>query len=339
MREDVLLLGFVPKSPEIKIGSRHLGLMLPEEMEDLREKLLQAASLVERRVDVDGLLSLMHKAGPVGAGADAVGDEIASKDKTTKIEAGNHTEKELISMNAQNTQNAQGVTTGKENLTLAVAWDEAFCFYYRDNLELFKKLGVSIRFFSPLHDQALPEETDGILLGGGYPENYLETLSKNTSMLASIKKTIESGIPSLAECGGFMYLHKSIRDQNGNPFEMAGVINAECRWAGRLMRFGYLEVIGAQDEANLTEEQKKSAGIQSGIAGSMIGLRGHEFHYYESSDPGKTLTVAKPDHSKEWKCVISEKNGIWGFPHFYYPSAPAFAEAFVSLMKRHKSGR
>ncbi|MBR4759308.1 MAG: cobyrinate a,c-diamide synthase [Lachnospiraceae bacterium] len=319
MREDVRLFGFFPKDPKISIKSRHLGLMLPEEVGDIKDKLEQAAKMLEDHVDVNGLISLMQEAG--------------------EKEDASVTEK---AQEAENPERIHVISSGP-NLTLAVAYDEAFCFYYKDNLELFEKLGVTIRYFSPLHDKSLPEGIDGILLGGGYPENYAEKLSANASMRAAIRKAIEDGIPSLAECGGFMYLHKSVTDREGRSYEMAGACDGACSFAGHLVRFGYLEVAAVNElqKAVMTANQvmRYNDGNENEILESMVGLRGHEFHYYESSDNGDALRVWKPDHSMLRNAMICKNNGIWGFPHFYYPSAPRFAENFVLRMKEVSYGK
>lgn len=96
--------------------------------------------------------------------------------------------------------------------------------------------------FSPLHDEKLPENIHGILLGGGYPELYASQLEENESMRKSIKEALEQQLPSLAECGGFMYLHDTLTDREGTTYQMAGVIPAECQYTGKLVRFGYVEV-------------------------------------------------------------------------------------------------
>ena len=128
-----------------------------------------------------------------------------------------------------------------------MARDEAFCFYYEDNLDLLKSLGAKLIFFSPLHDDTLPKDLDGILFGGGYPELYLKELEENESMRNSVKSAIENKMPSLAECGGFMYLHDTIFDSEKKPYKMAGVIHACCMKKERLVRFGYLTLNSKTD--------------------------------------------------------------------------------------------
>ncbi len=193
-------------------------------------------------------------------------------------------------------------------MRLSVARDEAFCFYYPENLTFLEGFGFEVKYFSPLRDAKLPDNTDAMLLGGGYPELYLLKLSANTSMLGSVRSAIEAGTPSLAECGGFMYLHKVIEDRDGRPFETVGVIDGKCTYAGHLVNFGYCEI-------------------------KELGIRGHEFHYYESTAPGSDLTIYKPSTGKEYKDMHAGKNLLWGWPHLYYLSGET-NEQFIDILRK-----
>ncbi len=290
-RSDIKLLGFFPKTKGIDFESRHLGLKLPGESDDTGDKIEAASKVFEENIDISEMLSIMENAQIL---------ECAAGVKTELLHKG-------------------------EGLTLAVALDDAFCFYYRDNIEMFEERGVKIKYFSPLNDSEIPKGADGILLGGGYPELYLEKLSANKSMLASIRSFVSEKKPSLAECGGFMYLGKSIEDDNGNVFEMAGVYDGECRFTGRLVRFGYMHITDAD--------------VDDLFYGSVNGLKGHEFHYYDSSMNGESCTAKKPFRDTQWKCIVNHNNGIWGFPHFYYGSNPGFVDAFIERMKEVRDGK
>lgn len=309
VRDDIKLLGFFPKDPSLCIDSRHLGLKLPNEINDIKEKLSDAAAELEKHVDIQSLISIME-----GADRVKIGD--------AEIEEPVHFSNDV------------GGEKNTQELTLAVASDEAFCFYYKDNLELFEKSGVKLKFFSPIADEKLPEECDGILIGGGYPENYLEDLSQNKSMLASIKNALDKGIPSLAECGGFMYLHKQITDMNGNSYEMVGSIDGNCHYAGHLVRFGYMEI----EAVNQHLWEQDSSQDNRDLIDSLVGMRGHEFHYFDSSMNGDLFVAGKPNKEKKWNCMIMQNNGIWGFPHFYYKSNSEFIKLFIKKMKEVKNG-
>ena len=188
------------------------------------------ADLIEESLDMDALAEIMHEAPGFKEGAPGQKD------------------------------------SGEKNgPCLAVARDEAFCFYYEENLRMLKSAGIRIKEFSPLHDSCVPEEADGLLLGGGYPELYAAELSSNTTMTGSIRDAIEAGMPSLAECGGFMYLLEELVDKDGKVFSMAGAIKGKSSWTGKLSRFGYAEVSGTTEDTLL----------------SGLSIKAHEFHYFD----------------------------------------------------------
>jgi cobyrinic acid a,c-diamide synthase len=295
-------VGFFPEMPELKIESRHLGLKMPDEINEIKRRLEAAA----RQMIKTGGYSRIF--------------EIAAAAETLKI-----SERETASSTNVLSENERcGVeilsgrfTLDKAGLTLAVARDEAFCFYYQANLDMFEKAGIAIEFFSPLHDKNIPENADGLLLGGGYPELYVGRLSENESMRKSIKAAISNGMPSLAECGGFMYLHDAIKI-DGKEYQMAGVVKGKASNTGRLVRFGYVEI-----------EEKEPVFLKT-----KSRIRGHEFHYFDSTDNGSSCVAAKPANGKSWECVHSGANHFWGFAHLYYPSAPKFTECFIKEMKK-----
>ena len=289
-RPDVKFLGFFPKTKGIDFESRHLGLKLPGESDDTGRKILTASEVLEENVSIDGMISIMENA------------------------------PELDIMNVDTEPERTG-----EGLTLAVARDDAFCFYYRDNIEMFEERGVKIKYFSPLNDNLVPRDADGLLLGGGYPENYLDKLSGNKSMLSSIKKLIDENIPSLAECGGFMYLGKKVKDSEGNTYETVGAYNGECEFKGHLVRFGYMQI----DDVSEVDP----------LYGNLKGLKGHEFHYYDSTLNGESCIAKKPFRDVKWNCIVARNNGIWGFPHFYYRSNPLFIDGFIRKMKEVRDGK
>lgn len=196
---------------------------------------------------------------------------------------------------------------------LGVARDEAFCFYYEENLKALKKAGAEL-VFSPLHDAALPDGIDGLLLGGGYPELYADKLEENAAMRQSVRNAIENGMPSVAECGGFMYLHETLTDDTGKAYAMCGVISGKCFYTGKLVRFGYISI-----------EEKNPCFLQ---ADTMI--KGHEFHYYDSDHNGQDCTARKPVTGRAWDCIHETKSSFWGFPHLYYASNPEFVFNFIS---------
>ena len=270
-------LGFVPRAPELMIESRHLGLVTPGEIADLGQKLDALAALLEKTVDLDDLLALANEAPALAAPpAPAVPPMPQTR--------------------------------------IAVARDQAFCFLYRDNLDLLRDYGAEIAFFSPLHDAALPAGAQGLILPGGYPELYAGVLSENEAMRSSIADAIQRGLPCLAECGGFLYLHRELEDMAGRFWPMAGVLDAKAYRTKKLGRFGYITLNAKADTAFLP-------------AGEAV--RGHEFHYYESEDCGDALRAQKPTGSRAWDCCHARNDLLMGFPHLYYPSNPQLIERFL----------
>ena len=275
-----------PVRDDVRIESRHLGLVMPYELEDIQSRLKIASQVLCENANIEQILEIAKSAPKL--------EYDVESDIKHKI-----TEK---------------------TIRIGVARDEAFCFYYEDNLDLLKSLGAKLIFFSPLHDDTLPKDLDGILFGGGYPELYLKELEENESMRNSVKSAIENKMPSLAECGGFMYLHDTIFDSEKKPYKMAGVIHACCMKKERLVRFGYL-----------TLNSKTDSFLKKGET-----IRGHEFHYYDSEDNGECAIAKKPVGTKSWECVHAGSDHWWGFAHLAYYSNPKFAEKFAEACRSYK---
>ena len=262
--------GYVENSADIEIDSRHLGLVIPEEISDIQQKLQEQGRLISQGIDLNGLIEL-------GKAAVWEFDEVKAPKESAL-----------------------------PKVRIAVARDEAFCFYYKENMELLEKYGAELVFFSPIRDKSLPEGVLGLILGGGYPENYLKDLSENKSMRADIREKLENGMHVLAECGGFMYLLDSIADKDGQEYEMAGYIPGKAFWKGKLVRFGYV---------NLTE--------------SGLDIKGHEFHYFDTDNNGRDVLATKPVGERSWRCMHHKGASFIGFPHLYYPSDPDFVKSFI----------
>ena len=285
----IRVLGYFPDEKDINLESRHLGLVMPNESEDIQKRLQVMSESFEKTVDVEEIEHIAEQA------------------------------KELLL--AQKPLNINGCSDKEcSRPVIAVAKDEAFCFYYEDNLFMLQENGANITYFSPLHDSKLPDQCDALLLGGGYPELYACELSRNVKMRNAIKQAIDTGMPIVAECGGFMYLHESITDKDGISHPMVGVIPATCSYKGKLVRFGYVEI-----------QENKSCFLPEGQL-----IKGHEFHYFDSTDNGDCCTAQKPTTGREYSCVMEGDNYWMGFPHLYYPSNPFFAESFVKKAEKYK---
>ncbi len=282
--------GYVPVLPECSLESRHLGLVTAEEIKDLKSKINRLAHELTKTIDFAGILALAGQAEPLG---------VPEPGPYNKRQKG-------IAVK-------EGIAATK-GISLAVAQDEAFCFTYRDNLELLKNLGATLVPFSPIRDKELPKDIDGLLLCGGYPELYTKDLSGNSSMRNSIKTAVDNGMPTIAECGGFMYLHEKLEDKDGYEYPMAGVIPGRCFKTGRLQRFGYIYLKGAADSL---------------ISGGQEILKAHEFHYWDSDNCGKAFHAEKPGGIREWDCVHATENLYAGFPHLYFYGNPSIAVRFL----------
>lgn len=209
-------------------------------------------------------------------------------------------------------------------IKIAVAKDEAFNFYYEESLRELERLGAEIIFFSPLHDKTLPE-VDGLILGGGFPEMFASQLEKNISMRESIKAAAENNLPIFAECGGYMYLMKSIKNFEGKVFEMCGVIDSRTIMTYKLQMVGYVA-------ATL----KKNCVI--GAAGDKI--RAHEFHFSveEEGDAEKIFDCERLRTGKKYSAGYAAGNLVASYLHLHFKGCPSVAENFVAACKKFKGG-
>ena len=194
---------------------------------------------------------------------------------------------------------------------------------YAETLEAFRDAGAEVVFFSPLRDTALPENIGGLYLPGGYPELHAKELSENTSLLREIKQKIESGLPTAAECGGFLYLGQSLTDAEGQSWPMAGVLPGEAKDAGRLVRFGYA-ALSADSDSMLFR------------AGESFPI--HEFHHWDSTANGVALAAKKPVGGAEWRCGFIDEHFYAGFPHLYWAGTP-LPERFVAAAESYQNKR
>ena len=205
----------------------------------------------------------------------------------------------------------------KPKYRLAFAFDEAFSFTYNENINVLEEYGFEIVKFSPLHDKNLPENISAIWLSGGYPELYAKELSSNSSMLESILKAKD--IPIIAECGGFIYLHKNFEDNTGESFRGVGLIDGKAFKTQKLVRFGYIEIEAKSDSVLMKKNQK---------------IRSHEFHYFDSTNNGKYAYAEKANKSKGWDCINAYENIFAGFPHIYLRGYEFLIENLIEYLER-----
>ena len=270
-------LGYLPNLPQCSLESRHLGLVTAAEVENLHQKLALLAEQAEESLDIPGLLALAASAEPISC---------------------------------------QPVTVPQgPPVRIAVAKDRAFCFYYGENLQLLQELGAQLVYFSPLTDTALPEDVDGLYLGGGYPELSARQLAENVPLRKALRQALEDGLPCLAECGGFMYL---CRDIAGEP--MVDFLPGRCYDNGKLTRFGYVTLETQQDSL-------------FGPAGMTIPA--HEFHRWDATDTGEAFLAQKPS-GRSWRCAFANDRLYAGFPHIPFYANPETARNFYEACRKER---
>jgi len=288
LKKDAVCLGGIPRNQELSIPERHLGLTTAEEHPLTAQYLERLADLMEECLDLDGLLRRLPV---IKTDKAAAAEPIGCSDKAR----------------------------------LGVARDEAFCFYYPENLEWLEHFGAEIVPFSPLHDRDLPESLHGLYLGGGYPEVFAGRLAENRGLLKSINDRARAGMPIYAECGGLMFLSQEIKDLEGKSHALAGVLPFRVRMLPRLRALGYREITLTAD------------GLL-GPAGTQA--RGHEFHYSEIvSDPGGLgrlyrLTDRNGEASRlegyTWDNVLAS------YVHLHFGSNPEVARSLMEQCRRFK---
>ena len=276
---NIKVLGFMPYLPEAAIESRHLGLVTADEIRDLQHKIDILGENAAKYIDFDAIINIASSAPEL--------------------------EYEKISVEKIG------------STRIAIAKDNAFCFYYEDNLDLIGRLGAELIPFSPIKDKVLPANIDGVIIGGGYPELYAEVLSNNTSMLKSIRDAYKIGTPIYAESGGFMYLGSTIEGHN-----MVNIFNHNSELTNRLQNFGYTKLVANKDNFLC----KKGDSINA-----------HEFHYTKSDFDGEDFTAIKKSTGKERKCIIADKNVFAGFPHLHLWGKIEFAKEFMNACVHYRT--
>ena len=275
----VPVLGYLPMLDRGRFESRHLGLVGADEVADLQTRIDLIAQALAATVDLDALVAC------------ALGAEELSFEPAAPIEP---------------------LPT---HPVIALARDAAFSFYYEDSLRLLEDFGARLVPFSPLADERLPEGCSGLYLGGGYPELHAKRLSANTALRGQLREAITHGLPTIAECGGFLYLHEMLEDQQGTYWPMVGVVAGKASRGERLTQFGYV-TLTARGDSLLAR-----AGDQ---------VPAHEFHYWQSDHAGAAFRACKPKSGRQWDAVVATDTLHAGFPHLYLPAVPHMAHRFVA---------
>lgn len=276
-------LGYFPNSPECALESRKLGLVTPEGVCELKQKTQLLAGKAEQYINISRMLELSES----------------------------HQLTDLAEMPAKRFHGVR----------IAVARDAAFSFIYRDNIRFLEHLGAEIIYFSPINDEKTPDGINGLMLFGGYPELFAEKLSENRSMMQSIKEKIKRGLPIIAECGGFMYLHDTLAIDDKHTYPMVGVIPGKAFPTAKLQRFGYVRLYAKENNLLCNKNEE---------------LLAHEFHYWDSENCGSGFKAVKESSGKQWDCVHAKENMYAGFPHLYFYANLSAALRFVEAC--HKYG-
>ncbi|MGT2933996.1 cobyrinate a,c-diamide synthase [Streptococcus catagoni] len=281
----VPVLGYFPKNTEFKLPSRHLGLVPDVELEDFEKTMTLLGDMAQEHIDLDQLL-------------------------------------EVVERPKRPVKNPFTLWKG-ESLRIAYALDQAFHFYYEDNLELLRSLGVSLLPFSPLKDQQLPE-ADAYYFGGGFPEVFAKQLSDNHSFRKSVLKAHKEGIPIFAECGGLMYLGKDLQIEE-DCYDMVGIFEGESIMTSRLKRFGYCQA------------KTKTDGL-FGPKGTEI--RGHEFHHSVFQTKEEPVLSMKKVRDQElvatWECGYQKGHSFASYLHIHFYQDEALLAHFLDYIRRAK---
>lgn len=284
------ILGRIPRDPSITIPERHLGLHTIEEQPSFRRYASGLAEIARRYLDLSRLT------------------ELSSSRVTTP--------------SAKSQAQVHPPQSRKPSVRIGVARDKAFSFYYEDNFDLLRENGAECVFFSPLADSHLPPNLDALYLGGGYPELYADTLSGNQPMSADIRSFAGSGKPVYAECGGLIYLGRSITLLDGKVFLMSEVLPLEFEMTPHLVQFGYVDVEFVSD-------------CLLGAKGTT--LRGHSFHCSRLRSPGSLPTVyqARYSLSRLFQAEgFSYKNILASYIHLHFRGNPQVAVSLIDAARR-----
>jgi cobyrinic acid a,c-diamide synthase len=285
LKENVQMpcLGGVIRNEELRMPERHLGLVTREDHELSPENIESLADLVEESIQVDRLLKALPNL------------------RTLPV-------------------TSRGLSPQERRVKIGVARDRAFCFYYQDNLEILEGYGAELVSFSPVSGRPLPDDLDGIYLGGGYPELSAEALSANTGLRKQILELSLDGMPIYGECGGFMFLCREMVDATGKVFPMTGCFPFRTLMHSRLRSLGYREIMLSRPAL---------------IGNAGIRARGHEFHYSALDEPvvklplEKVFSVSARAGLKQEDTGYQTRRTLGSYIHLHFGSRPEVAGAFV----------
>lgn len=312
------VVGCIRRTAQVALSERHLGLVTQVETEPTGSYVESLVELASAHIDLDALLDIARSTkAPPFAVAEVEGYTAGGRTATGNSGA----EPGRFGAKAEYC-GAAGRKTGENGakaVRIGVAYDKAFCFYYHDNFDILRRFGAELVFFSPLRDDHLPENLDGLYIGGGYPEVHAGALSGNRAMASEVKGAVESGLPVYAECGGLIYLSRAIEDFDGISHEMSGALPVEYKMQNRAT-LGYREATALGDSV---------------IARKGERLRGHEFHYSAITKAGAGLQIAyKLDNGREEGFIY--KNTLATYVHLHFAGKPELAGRFVAFCRQRR---
>lgn len=284
----VKVVGAIPRLDEFSLlPSRHLGLITPQEYDKTQFAINRAKEIVEKYTDIDQILEIAFKAEEIDC------PELPIPEFSPKI------------------------------VKIGYFYDEAFTFYYSDNLESLVKNGAELIQISPIHDQSIPD-VDGIYIGGGFPEVYAKKLSENKSFIELLREKISLGLPCFAECGGLMYLAESIVLDNVYP--MVGIFPIVISLSNKPVGHGYVEAI--VDLINPFFEVGES-------------IKGHEFHYSyiseSKSDIPTALKIIRGKGALDNRDGFVCRNVFASYMHIHSGGCTNWAKRFVEICRKNKN--
>lgn len=282
----IKVYGYIPHIKDAEIPSRKLGLVSAEQICGLRRKIQLLSNAAKECIEIDSIIELAKRSSPI--------------------------EYDNIVINRY-----------ENTIPIAIAKDEAFCFYYKDSLDLLEKLGARFIPFSPVNDYEIPSKAAGIIFGGGYPELYAKKISNNTRMLNDIRKKADSLIPIIAECGGFMLLCNELITEDGECHKMSGIIDTYIEMTNTLNNFGYITLESKCDNM---------------LCGAGETINAHEFHYSRADDDGEAFCATKVS-GRKWDTVFANDYMYAGYPHLHLWGNINFAKRFFEGCKKYYKNR
>lgn len=279
------VIGYLQKGAVPMMPSRHLGLVPAIERGDLDSYFDSLSEAIEETVDIEQLLEIT---------------------KTQSLDV------------SESIFDAQ---PQRQEVHIAVAKDAAFNFYYEENLELLRIYGATLHYFSPLQNEEVPEKAQGLYIGGGFPEEFAESLAKNEKTKQSIRAALKRGVPTLAECGGFMYLTEEIVNRQGQVFPMLGIIPGRVRMQDKLAALGYREITGVPGNFLINEEEQ---------------AKGHEFHYSTYEGEHTSPAYFSKGRFRAQQEGYLHKNLVAGYTHFHFASNPQLVKNWLTACLEDK---